>query len=81
MYQATGRSRSWANTAIPRPHRRPVHNAQPAASTAEPITTNQPAVPYPLKPGGSSEPPRWSTTSTAATTTAAAPSSATTTPA
>ena len=50
MYQATGSSSSWANTAMPRPHRRPVHSAQPAASTAEPITANQAAVPYPLMP-------------------------------
>ena len=33
MYQDTGNSSSWANTATPRPHRRPVHSAQPAAST------------------------------------------------
>ena len=48
MYQATGSSSSCANTAMPRPHRRPVHNAHPAASTAAPMTTNQTAVPYPL---------------------------------
>ena len=34
MYQATGSSSSWANTAMPRPQRRPVHSAHPAASTA-----------------------------------------------
>ena len=45
MYQAIGSSRSCANTAMPRPQRRPVHSAHPAASTADPMTTNQPAVP------------------------------------
>ena len=48
MYHATGSSRSWANTAMPRPQRRPVHSAHAAVSTAAPITTNQRAVPYPL---------------------------------
>ena len=48
MYQATGSSSSLANTAMPRPHRRPVHSAQPAADTADPMIANQTAVPYPL---------------------------------
>ena len=48
MYQATGNSRSCAKTAMPRPHRLPVHNAHPAASTPAPMIANQAAVPYPL---------------------------------
>jgi hypothetical protein len=51
MYHATGKSSSWANTAMPRPQRRPVHNAHPAASTPAPMIANQPAVPYPLSQG------------------------------
>src|SRR6476620_9170744 len=44
MYQATGKSSSCAKTAMPRPHRLPVHNAQPAASTPAPMIANHPAV-------------------------------------
>jgi hypothetical protein len=33
---------------MPRPHRRPVTNAQPAAVTPEPMIANHAAVPYPL---------------------------------
>ena len=58
MYQATGNRSSWANTAMPRPHRRPVHSAQPAASTAEPMITNHPAVPNLFIPGSSFRAPR-----------------------
>ena len=48
MYQDTGSSSSWANTASPRPQRLPVHNAHPAASTPPPTIANQAAVPKPL---------------------------------
>src|SRR5690349_18907850 len=51
MYHATGSSSSCAKTAMPRPQRRPVHSAQPAASTPAPMITNHPAVPYPLSHG------------------------------
>ena len=60
-YQATGSSSSWANTATPRPHRRPVHSAHAAASTPPPMIANQPAVPNLLSPG-SSPPPKPLTT-------------------
>lgn len=49
-YQATGSSNSSANTARPRPQRRPVSNDQPAASTAPPAMANHAAVPNPLIP-------------------------------
>ena len=49
-YQATGSSNSSANTASPRPQRRPTSNDQPAASTALPARANHAAVPNPLIP-------------------------------
>src|SRR5688572_7991720 len=51
MYHATGSSSSCANTATPRPQRRPVHNAHPAAATPPPMIANQAAVPKKFMPG------------------------------
>ena len=50
MYQATGNSSSCANTATPRPHRRPVHSAHAAASTPPNMIANQAAVPNLFRP-------------------------------
>ena len=78
MYHDTGSSSSCANTATPRPHRRPVHSAHADASTPPPMIANHAALPKPLTiPCSAPASPR--TTNTTAATSPIAPSSATNT--